>query len=75
MCQSTRCPERLLFQRDREARASHDFAIVERQNVLGLTACEQQNFLERIVLYDFIDQHIEKRLVSDIQHRLRRCCG
>jgi hypothetical protein len=34
-------------------------------------ACEQQNFLERIVSYDFIDQRIEKRPAADIQHRFR----
>jgi hypothetical protein len=43
--------------------------------MLGLMARQQQNFLERIVPCDFIDQRIEKRTASGIQHRPRCCCG
>ena len=68
MSQGTCRPERLLFQRDVEARASPDCAGVARQNGLGSMAAEQQNFLERIVSRDFIDQRIEKRPAPNIQH-------
>jgi hypothetical protein len=42
--------------------------------MLGLMARQQQNFLERIVPCNFVDQRIEKRPASNIQRRLPRCC-
>jgi hypothetical protein len=38
-------------------------------------ARQQQNFLERIISCDFIDQRVEKRPASGTQHRLRCRCG
>ena len=66
--QGTRGPEWLSLQRDREARASPDCARIARQNMLGPIAGQQQNFLERIVPRDFVDQRIEKWPAADVQH-------
>ena len=72
MNQCTGRSERRLLQRYGEPGASPHRTVVARQNALGLVARQQQDFVERIVARDFIDQRVEERPAADRQHRFRR---